>query len=76
MSLTKVPRTIASTADSYSRTWNYGFAKNILTFLPQEMRNMIYTELVNLFPPAYTHSTAELVFHSTDAAKNSFLDYW
>lgn len=36
---------------------------------------MIYTELISLSPSTYTHSTAELVYHSTDAAKESFLNY-
>jgi hypothetical protein len=48
-----VGRSMGRVADFYSRAWNLGCATNILRSLPQELRDMVYKELVtlqNLYP--------------------------
>jgi hypothetical protein len=38
-----------STAESYSRVWNIGFANNISRRQANELQDMIYKELVYLY---------------------------
>ncbi|KAH7381212.1 hypothetical protein DE146DRAFT_624190 [Phaeosphaeria sp. MPI-PUGE-AT-0046c] len=42
---------IRNVAETYSRRWNFGLAANIQRKLPQELRDMIYRELVLLQNP-------------------------
>lgn len=42
---------IYSLADSYARVWNIAFANNVLRYLPRELRDAVYGEIVSLYNP-------------------------
>ncbi|KAH3945042.1 hypothetical protein HBI56_057250 [Parastagonospora nodorum] len=46
-------KSIVSVSDSYARVWNLGFASNIVQRLPQELKDMIYRELMHHGPPDF-----------------------
>lgn len=48
-----VSRSVVSVSDSYARVWNLGFASNVVQNLPQELKDMIYRELMHRGPPDF-----------------------
>jgi hypothetical protein len=50
-------RSINYVADAYSRAWQLDCAHNILRHLPQEIRDMIYKELLDLRNPTMNHES-------------------
>ena len=46
-------RSVVSVSDSYARVWNLELASNIVQRLPQELKDMIYRELIHRGPPDF-----------------------